>query len=234
MSAHGFIITRGGIIVVDTAVSSAAAASVLSQVGRQIADDAARLAEAWQNSKSLNEFVGNTINGDSLGVVKVVGAVAFGTAAAIAVPPLLLGAGAVTAGSLAIGGIAGWVAGEIYGKAFDGAVDFSKNLNINEMRPLPGSIEPKDIQFPGPLDQPDFSDPEVQRLIEALADAFNNAQNQASPIILDLDGNGVQTVGLDAGVHFDHNANGFAQQTGWVGQGDGLLAANQAHWRQAA
>jgi len=234
MSAHGFIITRGGIIVVDTAVSSAAAASVLSQVGRQIADDAARLAEAWQNSKSLNEFVGNTINGDSLGAVKVVGAVAFGTAAAIAVPPLLLGAGAVTAGSLAIGGIAGWVAGEIYGKAFDGAVDFSKNLNTNEMRPLPGSIEPKDIQFPGFFDQPDFSDPEVQRTIEALAAAFNNAQNQASPIILDLDGNGVQTVGLDAGVHFDHNASGFAQQTGWVGQGDGLLAANQAHWRQAA
>jgi hypothetical protein len=31
-----------------------------------------------------------------------------------------------------------------------------------------------------------------------------------------------------------HNASGGAQQTGWVGQGDGLLAANQAHWRQAA
>jgi len=107
--------------------------------------------------------------------------------------------------------------------------------------PKPESSEPQECQAPtkpapspGPLDQPDFSDPEVQRLIEALADAFNNAQNQASPIILDLDGNGVQTVGLDAGVHFDHNANGFAQQTGWVGQGDGLLAANQAHWRQAA
>jgi len=46
---------------------------------------------------------------------------------------------------------------------------------------------------------------------------------EASSIILDLDGNGVQTVGLEAGVHFDHNANGFAQLTGWVGPGDGLL-----------
>jgi hypothetical protein len=60
-------------------------------------------------------------------------------------------------------------------------------------------------------------------LIDELADAFNNAQTQVSPVILDLDGNGVQTVGLGAGVHFDHDANGFAQQTGWVGQGDGLL-----------
>jgi len=93
--------------------------------------------------------------------------------------------------------------------------------SFNAEAPFPPS--PGLLDQPGFFDQPDFSDPEVQRLIEALADAFNNAQNQASPIILDLDGNGVQTVGLDAGVHFDHNANGFAQQTGWVGQGDGLL-----------
>jgi hypothetical protein len=87
---------------------------------------------------------------------------------------------------------------------------------------------------PAFFDQPDVNDPEVQRLIDELAAAFNNAQTQVSPVILDLDGNGVQTVGLGAGVHFDHDANGFAQKSGWLGQGDGLLAANQAHWRQTA
>ena len=46
--------------------------------------------------------------------------------------------------------------------------------------------------------------------------------------------NGLQTVGVEASVHFDHDANGFAQKSGWLGQGDGLLAANQAHWRQTA
>ncbi len=44
-----------------------------------------------------------------------------------------------------------------------------------------------------------------------------------SPIILDLDGTGINTVGLAAGVHFDHAADGFAERTGWVGSGDGLL-----------
>ena len=45
-----------------------------------------------------------------------------------------------------------------------------------------------------------------------------------SPIILDLDGNGVATQSTSARVHFDHDANGFAELTGWVGSGDALLA----------
>jgi hypothetical protein len=45
-----------------------------------------------------------------------------------------------------------------------------------------------------------------------------------SPLILDLDGlNGVETLGKPAGIHFDHDGNKFAEQTGWVGQNDGML-----------
>ncbi|MBD1401914.1 calcium-binding protein, partial [Pelobacter sp. M08fum] len=60
-------------------------------------------------------------------------------------------------------------------------------------------------------------------LIDSLQQSFDSAQLQASPIILDLDGNGINTVGFDAGVQFDHDGNGFAQLTGWVGANDGLL-----------
>ncbi len=60
-------------------------------------------------------------------------------------------------------------------------------------------------------------------IIDRLKERFNLAEQQASPIILDLDGNGIDTVGFDAGVHFDHDGNGFAQLTGWVGANDGLL-----------
>ena len=46
-----------------------------------------------------------------------------------------------------------------------------------------------------------------------------------SPIILDLNGDGVQTLALaDSGVWFDLNNNGFAERTGWVSSEDGLLA----------
>jgi hypothetical protein len=49
----------------------------------------------------------------------------------------------------------------------------------------------------------------------------------ASPIVLDLDGNGIQTLSVNAGVNFDLLANGQPVQTGWVGAGDGLLVLDR-------
>ncbi|MCL1842954.1 MAG: hypothetical protein FWF79_04010, partial [Defluviitaleaceae bacterium] len=49
------------------------------------------------------------------------------------------------------------------------------------------------------------------------------------PIVLDLTGNGLETVGLDAGVFFDMNANGFASSTGWVTPTNGLLVLPNAY-----
>ena len=43
------------------------------------------------------------------------------------------------------------------------------------------------------------------------------------PIILDLDGNGLETVGLAANVHFDHDGDGVLTKTGWAGKNDALL-----------
>ncbi|WP_411885503.1 calcium-binding protein [Polaromonas sp. YR568] len=61
-------------------------------------------------------------------------------------------------------------------------------------------------------------------LITSLQTQFNIAQQTASPLILDLDGkNGAETLGKDAGIHFDHDGNKFAELTGWVGKNDGLL-----------
>lgn len=45
-----------------------------------------------------------------------------------------------------------------------------------------------------------------------------------SPLVLDLDGNGIQTLALNqTHIHFDHDNNDFREQTGWVGANDGLL-----------
>ncbi len=64
----------------------------------------------------------------------------------------------------------------------------------------------------------------VGDLIGDVRDFFNRGESHASPIILDLDGDGISTLGLEAGVQFDHNGDGFAQATGWVGPADALLA----------
>jgi hypothetical protein len=50
----------------------------------------------------------------------------------------------------------------------------------------------------------------------------------ASPIVLDLDGNGVSTLGLSAGVKFDLLATGNTTSTvGWVATGDALLVRDR-------
>lgn len=45
-----------------------------------------------------------------------------------------------------------------------------------------------------------------------------------TPLVLDLDGNGVQTLPSDAGVMFDFDGDGVKEITGWVDPRDGLLA----------
>lgn len=43
------------------------------------------------------------------------------------------------------------------------------------------------------------------------------------PIILDLDGDGLETVGLNANIHFDHEGDGVLTKSGWAGSDDALL-----------
>lgn len=45
-----------------------------------------------------------------------------------------------------------------------------------------------------------------------------------SPLVLDLDGNGVETISQDAGVQFDLDGDGVKESVGWVAPTDGLLA----------
>lgn len=57
----------------------------------------------------------------------------------------------------------------------------------------------------------------------SLGITLTHARGGISPLVLDLDGDGVETADLVSGVSFDHNADGFAERSGWVGSDDGLL-----------
>jgi hypothetical protein len=46
---------------------------------------------------------------------------------------------------------------------------------------------------------------------------------QPSPLVLDLNGDGIQTLSVSFGVYFDHNNNLFAEKTGWVNPFDAFL-----------
>jgi hypothetical protein len=68
---------------------------------------------------------------------------------------------------------------------------------------------------------------QVMALSSSQVGAFTTVQvshlNLATPIILDLKGNGALTQSINAGVSFDLYNNGQSVSTGWVAPGDGLL-----------
>ncbi len=82
-----------------------------------------------------------------------------------------------------------------------------------------------------PSDTPVFPDigsiisPSILDGLKGLLPLFQQAEGSpGSPVILDLNGDGVvQTTREGSGTFFDVDANGFAESTGWVGQGDALL-----------
>jgi Ca2+-binding RTX toxin-like protein len=66
-----------------------------------------------------------------------------------------------------------------------------------------------------------------QAIVDKAVDAMNNfviAQKTISPIVLDLAGDGFETVGQAKGTYFDLDNNGFAEKTAWIsGSDDGFL-----------
>ena len=98
-----------------------------------------------------------------------------------------------------------------YGEAHDAASNWSRN---RDWPPLFEALE--EIALGAELVSDDIMD--------KLRALFNKTQLTISPLVLDLDGiNGTETINQSEGVHFDHDANQFAEQSGWVGKNDGLL-----------
>lgn len=62
-------------------------------------------------------------------------------------------------------------------------------------------------------------------------DLYDRARGQIvefrDPLVLDLDGDGLETVGTSAGVMFDHDASGVRRGTGWVRPDDALVVLDR-------
>ncbi|MDD5029142.1 MAG: hypothetical protein PHH58_06540, partial [Rhodoferax sp.] len=65
--------------------------------------------------------------------------------------------------------------------------------------------------------------------VTALGVNISAIPDLSTPIILDLNGDGVKTLSYSSGVKFDLFAQGQTVQTGWVSGGDGLLVLDRNH-----
>jgi len=67
----------------------------------------------------------------------------------------------------------------------------------------------------------------LSSLIDSLLSFFHTAETTRSPLVLDLNGDGVITTSQSGGVHFDNDGNGFSELTGWIDSNDGLLVIDK-------
>lgn len=63
----------------------------------------------------------------------------------------------------------------------------------------------------------------VDRVIEEALSGSEGKYHYVDPLVLDLDGNGIDTIGLEGGVQFELNTSDLKVKTGWVSANDGLL-----------
>ncbi|PIT23337.1 hypothetical protein BGI36_01895 [Snodgrassella communis] len=56
---------------------------------------------------------------------------------------------------------------------------------------------------------------------------IREAENTVSPVVIDMNGDGVKTSAKGQHVYFDHDGNGFAENTGWVDSHDALLVLDR-------
>ncbi len=74
-----------------------------------------------------------------------------------------------------------------------------------------------------PVNQPnDNDDDDYGDFIEIIDPLFD-----IPPVVLDLDGDGVELLSINAGVRFDMDANGTLDRTGWFSPDDGILAYDE-------
>ncbi|MEW5818845.1 MAG: hypothetical protein AB1782_01525 [Cyanobacteriota bacterium] len=99
-----------------------------------------------------------------------------------------------------------------------GIVSYSLLLGIKGELQIWGEKGNKKIE-----DFKSFLNDNYNNVIDQIKDLFNQAKQTISPLILDLDGDGVETLSINNGTYFDHNADGFSELTGWAGKDDGLL-----------
>lgn len=70
-----------------------------------------------------------------------------------------------------------------------------------------------------------------EEVADFVSSSFISAQRfvpiVVDPLVLDLDGDGLETLGVNAGVLFDHDGDGIRTGTGWISPDDGFLALDR-------
>ena len=108
-----------------------------------------------------------------------------------------------------------------------------KNLNSrifseDKIKSFDADLYQKNLQYI--LKRPDCAFSLPSPINTSFYSGFIDAEQDSSPLIIDLDGDGVKSIALNhSSVFFDLDNDGFAEKTAWVGPHDGLLVRDLNH-----
>jgi hypothetical protein len=95
--------------------------------------------------------------------------------------------------------------------------------SVNLLTQLTPLLDAIDAMRKGYYDNGTQCVPPDDNFLTTIQGLFHQAEITRSPLVLDLNGDGVSTIAMSAGVHFDQNNNRFSELSGWVAPSDGLL-----------
>ncbi|MCP4354393.1 MAG: hypothetical protein GY793_01930 [Proteobacteria bacterium] len=73
----------------------------------------------------------------------------------------------------------------------------------------------------------DYGAYKASKLGDELGGFLDAAARRIDPLVLDLDGDGLELNSMDSGIRFDMDNDGFAENTSWVKADDGLLVMDK-------
>ena len=230
MAGISIFITSQGIIVADGGAAAAAlaqrfssgiASGEVSHVVITKANNGAPIVDGVLQTQTVSDLAKNTASGDFNANVRDSFAAALGTMAGIGALPagpaaaVLADATMSSAFSNAYDSASSWSGNQDWGQLFD-KFDDIKNDFSNYGDDLAKKFIKGAIGLGGSLNE----------IFSSLNDFYSAARTIITgkdPLALDLDGDGIETVGADGSVLFDHDGDGVKTGTGWVRPDDGLL-----------
>ncbi len=187
----------------DQAYSSAQQAQAYAEVAARTGSQADLIAARYANAGALvdaAQLLYALNQGDTNGIAKAT----FGAAAGILIGMAATGLGAPLAIGIGIGILgsmaADWIYDEYFSDNFKNSGNFWENI---------------------------FDSMGLNPNIGNEYDRARNWIRRVDPLVLDLDGDGIETIGADSSVLFDHDGDHISNSTGWIKGDDGILVLDR-------